>query len=294
MRKRGRWIPRQYLKTAHLSASALEEKTGRWPRDGDPGRRAPGPVLSVPCSASRFVRASRTGSALPSSRGRVLPAPGRIRGEFAPRNVGHSFGTPNHRVVAAGIPAPGFVSKLSPAHAVSEVPPHPHPNPHILATADDRFTCTRLVRGSCCFLRVRTQAPPGETPRRCCCRRCGRRACSELQRSDAPTAAGGAIPGARARRAPAVATTPRLPARGRDAPALGVRSWIGSPSCAVLRIHGASRMGGDSLPLVDSRGGNSLPGVTGTGGGDSPAGMTRWAGIPPPEHGTPRAERPLG
>lgn len=42
-------------------------------------------------------------------------------------------------------------------------------------------------------------------------------------------------------------------------------------------------MGGDSLPLVDSRGGNSLPGVTGTGGGDSPAGMTEWAGIPPSE-----------
>lgn len=40
-------------------------------------------------------------------------------------------------------------------------------------------------------------------------------------------------------------------------------------------------MGGDSLPLVDSRGGNSLPRVTGTGGGDSPAGITRWAGISP-------------
>lgn len=42
-------------------------------------------------------------------------------------------------------------------------------------------------------------------------------------------------------------------------------------------------MGGDSLPLVDSRGGNSLTGVTGTGGGDSPAGITRWAGISPSE-----------
>lgn len=52
-------------------------------------------------------------------------------------------------------------------------------------------------------------------------------------------------------------------------------------SCAALGIHRASRMGGDSLPRLDSRGGNSLPGVTGTGGGDSPEGMTRWAGIPP-------------
>lgn len=57
----------------------------------------------------------------------------------------------------------------------------------------------------------------------------------------------------------------------------------GSPSCAAPRIHQTSRMGGDSLPLVDARGGNSLPGVTGTGGGDSPAEMTRWAGIPPSE-----------
>lgn len=40
-------------------------------------------------------------------------------------------------------------------------------------------------------------------------------------------------------------------------------------------------MGGDSFPVLESRGGNYLPGVTGPGGGDSPAGMTRWAGIPP-------------
>ena len=68
---------------------------------------------------------------------------------------------------------------------------------------------------------------------------------------------------------------------GPHARAPGVCSSASSPSCAALGIRRASRMGGDSLPLVDSRGGNSLPGVTGTGGGDSPAGMTRWAGIPP-------------
>lgn len=52
-------------------------------------------------------------------------------------------------------------------------------------------------------------------------------------------------------------------------------------------MRGAPRMGGDSLPLADSRGGNSPPGVTEAGGGDSPAGVTRWAGIP-------RARRPAG
>jgi hypothetical protein len=52
-------------------------------------------------------------------------------------------------------------------------------------------------------------------------------------------------------------------------------------------------MGGDSFPLLDPRGGNYLPGVTGPGGGDSPAGMTRWAGIPPskPLSGEDRSPR---
>lgn len=87
-----------------------------------------------------------------------------------------------------------------------------------------------------------------------------------------------------ARRVPAAATPPRLPSWGRLGPvlpALGVRSVLCSPSCSALGIRGASRMGGDSLPLVESRGGNSLPGVTATGGGDSPTGTARWAGIPP-------------
>lgn len=63
--------------------------------------------------------------------------------------------------------------------------------------------CSRLFRGSCCSSRVRTQAPPGGTLRRCrrCChrqrhRRCRRRAYPELQRRRSPAAAGGAILGA--------------------------------------------------------------------------------------------------
>lgn len=76
----------------------------------------------------------------PSSRSRVLPAPGRMNPEFAPPSVGPGFRAPTHRLPGAGIPAPGIVTKLSWAHEVSGVPsltlPAPtHPKPHVPAAA---------------------------------------------------------------------------------------------------------------------------------------------------------------
>lgn len=113
--------------------------------------------------------------------------------------------------------------------------------------------------------------------------RCRRRACPEkLRRRGSPVAAVGAIPSV-------LRSVGRLEGARSSRPAAShcpppARSGAGSELLAAQRSAGmlrASRMGGDSFPLLDSRGGNYLPGVTGPGGGDSPAGMTRWAGIPP-------------
>lgn len=83
-----------------------------------------------------------------------------------------------------------------------------------------------------------------------------------------------------ARRVPAAATSraplPRAARTGAESPLLARLSQLRGAGALPSLLD----VGGDSLPLVDARGGNSLPGVTGTGGGDSPAGMTRWAGIP--------------
>lgn len=149
---------------------------------------------------------------------------------------------------------------------------------------DGRLTCTRLGGG--CSSRVRTQAPPDGSPRRCrrrCHRRCHRRACREPPHRGSPATTGGAIrvPAAPTSRAP----LPRAARTGAESPLLARLSQLRGAGALPSLLD----VGGDSLPLVDARGGNSLPGVTGTGGGDSPAGMTRWAGIP--ESPTlPRAE----
>lgn len=135
MRKSGRWMPAQYLRPARPSASALEERTRRWPRDGDPVRRGSWPCPK--CAQQRLGLSRCPQPALPGSlpQGHLLPAPGKVQGEFAPRNVGHSFGTPNHLLAEAGIPAP-YLSRNFPrrtrsrrGHPRATPPPSEAPRP---------------------------------------------------------------------------------------------------------------------------------------------------------------------
>lgn len=95
-------------------------------------------------------------------------------------------------------------------------------------------------------------------------------------------------PGARGLAGPRSSHPSASACRGRHARLLGVRS---SPASLLRRAGAPPGWAGIPPALVDSRGGNCLPGVTGTGGGDSPAGMTRWAGIPPSE--AHRRQNPL-
>lgn len=169
-----------------------------------------------------------------------------------------------------------FVAELSPAHPHGlGVPSSPRPAP------------TRAPRPGCRGLRLHLLAAGGGS-------RCSRRA-DQAPPGGPRAAAPRRLPGAAAlwsargaRGAiPASRRGPRLPARPRQAP-------LRVPGRANAHRHRESdprgrrgdppslRMGGDSLPPVDSRGGNSLPGVTGMG-----------AGIPPQEgrggRGFPRA-----
>lgn len=223
----------------------------------------------------------------PSSSSRVLPAPGRMNPEFAPPSVGPGFRAPTHRLPRAGIPAPGIVTKLSWAHEVSGVPSLTPPRPH--PPEASRPGCSGTVaspaRGSA------EAAPRVSGPRR---RPMGPHAAAAAAATAAATAAPAESRRTAARPRPREAQSRASPARRVPAAATSraplpraARTGAESPLLARLsQLRGAGALpslldvGGDSLPLVDARGGNSLPGVTGTGGGDSPAGMTRWAGIP--------------
>lgn len=207
-------------------------------------------------------------------------------------------------LLGLGFPHP-IVTELSPEHAVSGLPssatgrahPKPHPRLDLSARSLHLFVDRRTLEPLLARPDSGAARRCGRSYRRPCHHRCrrGRRACPKKpRRRGSPVAAGGAIPSV-------LRSVGRLEGARSSLPAASLcpppaRTGAGSELLAARRSAGmlrASRMGGDSFPRLDSRGGNYLPGVTGPGGGDSPAGMTRWAGIPPSkplsrEDGSPR------
>lgn len=239
----------QYLRPAHLSACALEERTRRRPRGGDTKRGG-----SWPCPKC----AQQCVSGCPAAPCPLCPAlfprprPPRpwadTRGVCAPQR-GTRLRLPAHRLAAAGIPAPGFVTKLSWAHAVSEVAP---PTPFGAPRPGRGRTVVSPARGS-------SEVPAASRwfgPRR---RPAGPRAAADAAAATAGAAAAPArscsaavlpqpreaqSPAPAARRVPTVATPPRLRARG---PRTRRRE---SARAGLSQLRGA----GDPRSLQDGRG----------------------------------------
>lgn len=188
---------------------------------------ARGPVLNVPssvsgCPAVRNPRCQALFLKAPSSR----PRQG-TRGVCAAKcgtQLRHPQSSPRRGWDSRTV----FVTKLSPAHAVSEVPPHPHPKPHVLAAAGLSFHLCAARRR---LLLLLARSDPGAARRDPATllpppvpttRLPGTAApwCSESRRRRNPGACGPA--------GPSLATPLRLPTQGRHAPAPGVRARLGS------------------------------------------------------------------
>ena len=203
-----------------------------------------------PLSPDRSVR--------PSSRGRVLPAPGRMNPEFAPPSVGPGFRAPTHRLPGAGIPAPGFVTKLSWAHEVSGVPSltSPHPHPPKAPRPGRSGTVASPARGSA------EAAPRASGPRR---RPVGPQAVAAAAATAGATAAPAESRRAAARPQPREAQSRAPPARRVPGPAGSRRSHLPRPAAPGRTHRRREPAPSPALPAARRWGSAEPPG---------------WAGIP--------------
>lgn len=182
----------------------------------------------------------------------MLPIPRRMRGEFATPNAGPGFRAPTHRPPRAGIPAPGFVTKLSYSHGVSGVAhlplsPHPFEAP--------RFGCSRTVASPAQGSAEATGAPRAFGPRR---RPAGPRAAAAAAATAGATAAPARSCSAAVRPQPREAqsqapTARRVPAAATHLvfPPGAARTGAGS---LLLRQLSQLRGAGDPPSLQDGRG----------------------------------------